>query len=1328
MKLSKAPNMRTVIIAVLAFILIGTAVDAFAKELRVVTPDNLIECTKGLPLTAPSPDAGKAAAQGDTCVVLPGTYAVDEPVVIVVENLILRSSDGPTATLIKGDETALIIIVNRGITLGGPSANQGFSISNAGGVAVCVTELDNAECESPSRDDLFDEIPNNLIPAVPASENITIQNNVIHDSAQEGILFIYNNITAIDTIRILRNDITGNGGDGLSFSDTVGAIGRRGQDRNVVIDGNLFNANCVGDRQDRLATDGSDQCANIHFFNSTTIEQLAILNNKIFRAGAGVVGEEERKPNDEGGDGILFDGPITEIRDSLIDRNLIQFNARNGIKFDYAGRLGENVIISNNKGATPEEGITHNGPESGLVDGEEGNGILITALLSEVRGLTIMGNVINSNRGFNGERTSGVENRCKDGNGVAIENSGRLEDFTLSGNDFRLNFNNGVCIANAGDFTRSTVQNNTFHNNGTGDLQEDLGAPFGDGFAVYHDSTITEDDATNGWRIEDITFSGNDYRENGDVNPQSGLGFGLHLRTERAEISRIKLENETALRNYLGGIRFITDTDEEAIRSGDIREVTLTNVQANENQGDPSNDAAADFDAGDNGDGIAFLTDNGDIDFVTGTNVTASQNGSFGFRIESDGTAGDKPEETSVPMGDIDTIKVSNSTFDFNGDRAAVGRGSGLMMAAETIRTVNVENVTANNNNDHGVQVTGNRNVSNVTVDNGTFNNNDRNRDSIGDGVQVNANEDMSNIAVTNSEANSNFGGIRLGAVGRQIAQNLTVEGNTANNNVKEGIAFMAGRDLIKGSVADNILEGNGTGLDITVIARGSDIQVTGNEIKGKDGQGIGILLNATGVTITSNQIRNNATGIEVRKNRENAINQNNIARNEAWGVNANALAPGEVIDATNNWWGEPSGPKHPSNPGAIGDRVTDKVNFMPFLNQPAVGTASDFVVESLTADKTDIAAGDTVNFKFVIRNNGDEEGIQDVKFVIKDGLGNVVDSRDMQITVNPQGWREATFSFIFQTSGVYTVTVSVGASSKSVTVTVAGGVCIPFALDTNKNGVLDDAEIITAIDLWVKNGDVPGCSPPRKINDSEIIRLIDVWVKGSTLTPFSGKLTATGRGDSRIAPTAFAALASSVKSVRPGETFTVTVNVDAKDGISGLLLAQSVPAGWSVRPIQLNGAYFKASENKWLWLNAKGTVSLSYEVTVPANAQPGVYQIAGRAKAAVPSLEAELAPMTVEVLGAPVALAVKSITLSQTPVRSSGAYFVVEGVGIAQTTVRVFSLTGKPVFNATAQGNVVPFSAASELANGVYLYIVTVQGADGQAVTSKLEKLVVLR
>ncbi len=1328
LKLSKAPNMRTVIIAVLAFILIGTAADAFAKELRVTTAPDLVNCVTGVALTS-GPDAGKVAAAGDTCVVFPGTYAVGATgatVDITIENLTLRSTNGATATIIQDQ----INIVNRGVTVGGSAPDQGFTITNTGGVGICVTDPNNGTCGTGAG-------------GAPANENITIQNNTIRLNANEGILFTYNVVTAIDTIRILKNKIENNRGDGIAFGNNVGAIGRRGMDRNVVIDGNILNDNGNGATLTTAVT-----FANIHFYNNTTIEQLAIINNEIYRAGTTV------PQGAAGSDGILFDNRagnnLTEIRDTLIDRNLIQFNTRNGIKFDYVGRLGENVMISNNKGVTPEQGITHNGPA--VVPGE-GNGIYITGQVNDVRDLKIVNNAINSNRGWDGTFPdsvtpaadldgNGLFDFCRHGNGLAIEANSRVESLLLDGNDFRQNFNNGVCIANNGDFTRSQVLNNKFHNNGVGDYIGTVSeAPYGDGFGVYHDATITGPGGPESFRIEDIVFRGNDYRENGgnssaapgSLTGTSGLGFGVFLRNERAEISRITFENETAIKNFLGGFRLETDTDQIGPRSGDIREITWTNVTSSENQGEPNIGFAVanDYDVGDNGDGIALITDNGDIDRITYTNVITNNNGSFGLRVESDASAGPKPETSAVTAGDIDTIVVKDSTANFNGTRAAVGRGSGILVAGDSVRNVTVDPTEASSNNDHGVQVTGTRNVSGVTIQNSTFNNNDRNRDTVGDGVQVNANEDLSGIIVRNTTANGNYAGIRAGAAGRQIGQNITIENITANNNAKEGIALFAGRDLVTGVVKGSKLFGNGIGISIEVIQRGTGITVEDNKITGANGIGTGILLNSSGVSITKNNIRNNAVGIEVRKARDSKANNNNIARNESFGVDASALAPGEEFDATNNWWGEPSGPKATDNPGGIGDKVSQKVKYRPFLGEPAVPTETDFVVESLTASKTDVPVGETVTFNYVIKNQGLEEGTQEVTVVIRDGLGNVVNQFSRQITVNPAGSRVDAFSFVFQTPGEYTVTVTAqpSGSSKSVKVTVAGeAACLPFALDTNKNKMLDDGEIITAIDLWVKNGDVPGCSPPKKIGDTQIIQLIDLWVKQSTLTiPLGGKLTSQSTTNLSVA-SSFATLGASVRTVRPGETFTVTVNVDAKDGISGLLLAQQLPAGWTVRSFELNGAYFKASENKWLWLNAKGMVSLRYEVTVLANAQPGVYTIAGRAKAAVPSIEADLQPLMVEVLGAPVALAVKSITLSQTPVRNGGAYFVVEGAGIAQTTVRVFSMAGKLVFNQTAQGNLVPFSGASELANGVYLYVVTVQGADGQTVTSKLQKLVVLR
>jgi hypothetical protein len=80
------------------------------------------------------------------------------------------------------------------------------------------------------------------------------------------------------------------------------------------------------------------------------------------------------------------------------------------------------------------------------------------------------------------------------------------------------------------------------------------------------------------------------------------------------------------------------------VRCGDIREITWTNVQAIESQGDPTQGGigatalALAVEVNDNGDGIAHITDNGDISTIKVTNVDASNNGGAGLRLESDAT------------------------------------------------------------------------------------------------------------------------------------------------------------------------------------------------------------------------------------------------------------------------------------------------------------------------------------------------------------------------------------------------------------------------------------------------------------------------------------------------------------------------------------------------------------------------------------------------------------------------------------------------------------------------------------------------------------------
>jgi hypothetical protein len=1121
---------------------------------------------------------------------------------VSLQNLTIRSAIGANATIVNLNNNR-VRIQRDGVTIGGPKSDQGLTFLGshfAGAIQIGAGA-----------------------PVGQADENITIQYSIIRNNNGPGITAVVP--TSVELFKIFANTIRDNNGPGIVFLNG-GAVGRRGQDRNVVIEQNFFENNFG---------------PNIVFGNAGSVEQTAILNNTINRAFAG--------------SGIHF-ANAGEVRDSLIVGNLVQFNTFFGIVFTNTGRV-DNMLIKDNTGPTLDQGITRN----------LAGGIYFFAPVTELRDVTIEGNNINSNQ------NAGVPFIL--GNGIFTFVPGDIESLALTNNNIRQNCSNGVLKLLGGDLVRSTFDSNKVFNNGFG---IGAGCPVvGPSAGLIALNTINN--------IQDNKFAGNEFRENSLT--------GVTLFTTTGDISRLSWTNDKFIKNSTRGLSVF------AAATGDIADLSASGIEVSENQAGP-------------GTGADIRTLTGDMETFSFDNSKFNNNGGLGLRIISLGAPPNR--------GDIDSVKISNSAFNFNGTRAPVGLGSGVLLAAESVRNVDVSSVVATNNNDHGFSATASRDLSMFKFDGSEFSNNDRNVDTIGNGIDISVNESASDISITNSKANSNNSGIKITAQDR-IGRNYTIENNPEiNNNRDAGIDLFSGRDLDSVSVANNGLRGNAIGVRLDVHDRGTRITLNKNKIIGNNGVGVGVLLNSTGVTITENSIRNNATGVEARKVRDNKINKNNIARNENFGVDATALSPGDVIDATNNWWGEPSGPKHATNPGGIGDRVTDKVNFKPFLTEPAFPTEATFTIESLTADKTDVTVGDSVTFNYKIKNNGTEEDTQEVTVTIKDGLGNVVNQFSRQVTVNPAGFREDVFSFIFQTPGEYTVTVKTADDSKSVKVTVAGeAACLPFALDTNKNKVLDDGEIITAIDLWVKNGDVPGCSPPKKISDTQIIQLIDLWVKGSQLTvPLGGKFAPASVNPTT---TRFATLSTSVRAVRPGESFTVTVSVDAKDGISGLLLSQALPAGWSAKPIQMSGAYFKASENKWLWLNAKGTVSVSYEVTVPATAGPGVYTIAGRVKAAVPGIESELQPLTVEVLGAPVALAVKAITLSQQPVRTSGAYFAVEGVGIAQTTVRVFSLTGKLVFSQTAQGNVVPFSAAAELANGVYLYVVTVQGADGQTVTSKI-------
>ncbi len=95
--------------------------------------------------------------------------------------------------------------------------------------------------------------------------------------------------------------------------------------------------------------------------------------------------------------------------------------------------------------------------------------------------------------------------------------------------------------------------------------------------------------------------------------------------------------------------------------------------------------------------------------------------------------------------------------------------------------------------------------------------------------------------------------------------------------------------------------------------------------------------------SILYSTIINNQQGLVAVGSSNPSINFSDIYNNTYYGVrNVNKAF---TINATNNWWGSNTGPKHASNPAGTGDIVTDAVNFNPWLtsgsNNPIMGDVS---------------------------------------------------------------------------------------------------------------------------------------------------------------------------------------------------------------------------------------------------------------------------------------------------------------------------------------------------------------------------------------------------
>lgn len=104
--------------------------------------------------------------------------------------------------------------------------------------------------------------------------------------------------------------------------------------------------------------------------------------------------------------------------------------------------------------------------------------------------------------------------------------------------------------------------------------------------------------------------------------------------------------------------------------------------------------------------------------------------------------------------------------------------------------------------------------------------------------------------------------------------------------------------------------------------------RITGCHCLNNQDAGIRVNFRIRNITVERNELRHNRVGIVVGE-RNNVVHQNNIVDNAEFGLDT-ALE----VDATNNWWGDPSGPSG-AGPGT-GDVVTSSAQFDPWLTTPA--------------------------------------------------------------------------------------------------------------------------------------------------------------------------------------------------------------------------------------------------------------------------------------------------------------------------------------------------------------------------------------------------------
>jgi len=165
---------------------------------------------------------------------------------------------------------------------------------------------------------------------------------------------------------------------------------------------------------------------------------------------------------------------------------------------------------------------------------------------------------------------------------------------------------------------------------------------------------------------------------------------------------------------------------------------------------------------------------------------------------------------------------------------------------------------------------------------------------------------------------------------------NVVDDNNCSNNNWGIYLTATSGSTDGYNTISNNSCFHNYHGIK---LSRNNYNTISNNTCSNNPGEnfGVGISLSeSTNNVIQNNTLTGNEIGIFLSASSKNNIaHYNTITGNSDYGIDA-VNNDGETIDARHNWWGDETGPYHPTgNPGGEGDNISDNADFEPWMRTP---------------------------------------------------------------------------------------------------------------------------------------------------------------------------------------------------------------------------------------------------------------------------------------------------------------------------------------------------------------------------------------------------------